>query len=88
MPTGALQAHFDGSQIVLDEPCELPLHAPLMITVLPTPAETDSEETWLRSAAGSDAFDFLADSAEDIYTTEDGEPFRDETPGGARSLPI
>ena len=38
---------------------------------------TESEDAWLRAAASSDAFAFLADPAEDIYTAADGEPFRD-----------
>ena len=79
MPTVALQAHFDGERIVLDEPFDLPLHAALIVTVLPAASEpeSDSEEAWLRATAFSDAFAFLADPAEDIYTVEDGEPFRD-----------
>jgi hypothetical protein len=77
MPTVALQAHFDGERIVLDEPYELPPNANLMVTLLPSASEADSEDAWLRAAASSDAFAFLADPAEDIYTTADGEPFRD-----------
>lgn len=81
MPTVALHAHYDGERIVLDEPFELPVHASLIVTVLPVPSEidTDSEETWLRATASSDAFAFLADPAEDIYTSTDGEPFQDAT---------
>ena len=77
MPTVTLQAHFDGERIVLDEPFDLPAHAPLMVTLLPSPAqaEPDSEQAWLRAAAASDAFAFLADPAEDIYTPGDGEPW-------------
>ncbi len=76
MPMVTLQAHFDGERIVLDEPFDLPAHTPLMVTLLPTPLQTepDSEEAWLRAMAASDAFAFLADPAEDIYTSEDGEP--------------
>jgi hypothetical protein len=77
MPTVTLQAHFDGQRIVLDEPYDLPANAPLMVTLLPASPDTDSEEVWLRAAASSDAFAFLADPAEDIYTVADGEPFRD-----------
>ena len=79
MPTVALQAHYDGERIVLDEPFDLPAHAPLIVTVLPivSEPEADTEEVWLRVAASSDAFAFLTDSAEDIYSAEDGEPFRD-----------
>jgi hypothetical protein len=72
-----LQAHYDGRHIVLDEPYDLPANAALMVTVLPSSAEADSEEAWLRAASSSDAFTFLADPAEDIYTIDDGVPFRD-----------
>ncbi len=75
MPTIALQAHYDGQHIVLDEPYDLPANASLMVTVLP--AADESEEVWLRAAAANEAFGFLADPAEDIYTAADGEPFRD-----------
>ena len=77
MPTVTLQAHFDGQRIVLDEPYDLPAKANLMVTLLPASADTDSEEVWLRATVSSDAFAFLADPAEDIYTVADGEPFRD-----------
>jgi len=79
MPTVALQAHYDGERIILDEPFDLPADTPLIVTVLPSGSEADSEteEVWLRAMASSDAFAFLADPAEDIYTVEDGEPFRD-----------
>lgn len=77
MPTVALQAHYDGQQVILDEPCDLPANAPLMVTLLPTSSGTDSEEAWLRAVSANDAFAFLADPAEDIYTLADGEPFRD-----------
>ncbi len=76
MPTIALRAHFDGERIVLDEPFDLPANTPLMVTLLPpaSHAEPDSEEAWLRAAGSSEAFAFLADPAEDIYSPEDGEP--------------
>ncbi len=79
MPTVALQAHYDGERIILDEPFDLPAHAPLIVTVLPAASEpeSDTEEGWLRATAASDAFAFLADPVEDIYTVADGEPFRD-----------
>ena len=79
MPTIALQAHYDGEKIVLDEPFDLPAHASLIVTVLPggSESERDTEEVWVRAAASSDAFAFLADASEDVYTLDDGEPFRD-----------
>ena len=77
MPTVALQAHYDGEHIVLDEPYKLPANACLIVTLLPSTSDPDSEDVWLRAAASSGAFAFLADPAEDIYTAADGEPFRD-----------
>ncbi|HLX61587.1 MAG TPA: hypothetical protein VKX17_09930 [Planctomycetota bacterium] len=78
MSAVTLKAHFDGAHIVLDEPYALPRNSALVVTVLPAPAPSDiDEDAWLRAAATSDAFDFLADAAEDIYTLNDGEPFVD-----------
>ena len=37
MPTVALQAHFNGDPIVLDEPFDHPPHAPLIVSLLPQP---------------------------------------------------
>lgn len=75
MPAVTLQAHYNGQQIVLDEPYDLPTNAQLMVTVLPPSSE--SEESWLQAASTSNAFAFLHDAGEDIYTVRDGEPFRD-----------
>ena len=77
MPAVTLQAHYDGRQIVLDEPYDLPVNAHLMVTLLPASTDSDSEQNWLRAASSSDAFAFLSDPAEDVYTLADGEPFRD-----------
>ena len=76
MPMITLPAHFDGERIVLDEPFDLPAQASLIVTLLASPAQSDAdtEEAWLRAAASSEAFAFLTDPAEDIYTPEDGEP--------------
>ncbi len=47
MNTVTLPAHFDGQQIVLDEPYTLEPNAPLVVTVLST--EDDEERAdWLR----------------------------------------
>ena len=35
MPAVTLKAHFNGKQIVLDEPFDLPPDSPLMVTVMP-----------------------------------------------------
>ena len=47
MPTVSLKAHYDGERIVLDEPFELPVHSPLIVTVLPaqgSPLEHERSE--------------------------------------------
>ena len=76
MALPSLQAHFDGRQIVLDEPCHLPANTPVMVTPIPAPAEGDSETAWLKAASSSEAFEFLKNPAEDVYTLADGEPFQ------------
>ncbi|HZK81106.1 MAG TPA: hypothetical protein VFC46_08570 [Humisphaera sp.] len=81
MRSVSLHAHFDGRQIVLDEPYDLSANASLIVTVVSKPAtapsEADCEREWLAAASTSDSFTFLADGAEDIYTMADGEPFHD-----------
>jgi hypothetical protein len=74
MPIIAIAAHIDGKQIVLDEPYDLPINASLLVTVLPRTDGDETESAWLKSASSSDAFAFLADEAEDIYTLSDGHP--------------
>jgi hypothetical protein len=42
MPAISLKAHYNGTSIELDEAYELPLHAQLLVTILPTEsADTD-----------------------------------------------
>jgi hypothetical protein len=79
MSTVAIPAHFDGKHIVLDEPYELPPNASLLVTLLPASVEPTAEAAWLRAMGTSDAFDFLADEAEDIYTLADGKPLTAST---------
>ncbi len=52
MNTVTLRAHFDGEQIRLDEPYELPPDAPLLIMVLPLDVIGDAEErdAWMLGA--------------------------------------
>ena len=53
MPVLSLKAHFDGQQIQLDEPYELPRDAALLVTVLSmSPADQDQErQAWLTLSA-------------------------------------
>lgn len=49
MPSITLNAHFDGQQIMLDEPFEIPSNAKLLVTVL---EDTDSERAdWMAFSA-------------------------------------
>ena len=41
----SIPAHFDGQQILLDEPCELERDAKLIVTVLPN--NGSERESWL-----------------------------------------
>ena len=52
MPAINLKAHFDGQQIVLDEPYELSNGTPLMVTVLPTVTDNERADWASISAAG------------------------------------
>ena len=45
--TKTLRAHFDGSQILLDEPFELEPNVELIITVLPKSSDEERED-WAR----------------------------------------
>ena len=52
MPAVTLKAHFNGKQIVLDEPFDLPPDSPLMVTVLPKKDSTEDAQ-WRGLAAGA-----------------------------------
>jgi len=65
-------------QLLLDE--DLPENVSAKVRVIVLFAEDDvCEKDWLKTASNNDAFDFLNDEAEDIYTLEDGKPLNDET---------
>ena len=54
MPTVSLQAHFDGKQIQLDEPYNLPANRRLIVTVLPDDYGLAQErDEWFRMAAAN-----------------------------------
>jgi hypothetical protein len=75
----ALSGTIDaGRRLVLDD--QLPVKGPArvrVIIILPDDEEID-EATWLRAGAANSAFEFLRDSAEDVYSVSDGRPFHDE----------
>lgn len=60
-------------QLTLDE--DLPENVSAKVRVIVLFDEDDlSEKDWLKAASKNDAFNFLNDEAEDIYTLEDGKP--------------
>lgn len=63
METKTLRAHFDGSQILLDEPFELEPNVELIITVLPKSSDAEREE-WTRLSLESLARAYSDDEPE------------------------
>ena len=60
----------------LDEDLPENISAKVRVIVLYSTNDGDFiEQEWQRAASSNEAFDFLNDSAEDIYTLEDGKPF-------------
>ena len=60
-----LKAHYDGHQVCLDEPCELPPNTKLLVTVVPgETAEAERQawlaasQAWLARAYGDDEPDY------------------------------
>ncbi|HWD19552.1 MAG TPA: hypothetical protein VHB20_09745 [Verrucomicrobiae bacterium] len=73
--TGVVDAQH---QLRLDEPLPLPGHSRVRVIVLAPEADDFPEAIWVKAASASPAFDFLNDSAEDVYTAADGKPFHDQ----------
>jgi len=71
MPAVTLKAHFNGKQIVLDEPFDLPAHSSLMVTVLPK--EEATEDAQWRSLA-ADALSRAYGDDEPDYSDADVKP--------------
>ena len=73
--TGIVDAEH---QLRLDKPLPIAGQSRVRVIVL-VPEQADiPEQAWTEAAATSPAFDFLRDAAEDIYTSADGKPFRDQ----------
>jgi hypothetical protein len=56
MPTISIKAHYDGTQILLDEPVEIPANSPLIVTVLPVeeaPMDRDSQTIAKQALSGA-----------------------------------
>ena len=52
MPAVTLKAHFNGKQIVLDEPFDLPPDSPLMVTVMPKEDSAEDAQWHILAAGG------------------------------------
>lgn len=68
MPAVTLKAHYDGEQILLDEPFEIPPNSPLMVTVLPA-SEAVVGDDWILAARKAFAGAYGTD--EPVYDTDD-----------------
>jgi len=68
----------ENHRLRLDE--DLPVSGPMRVRVivLYPLAEGADEDEWLRAAARNPAFQDLEAPEEDLYSREDGEPFRDQ----------
>lgn len=78
METKTLRAHFDGSQILLDEPYELKPNVKLIITVLPESFDEERED-WTRlsleslaRAYGDDEPEYSLDLIKEANPTYEG----------------
>jgi hypothetical protein len=68
----------DKTHITLDEPLPDIGRKRIRVIVLIPEEEEIPEDTWLQAAEANQAFSFLKDAEEDIYTLEDGKPFHDQ----------
>ena len=65
----------DSRNLQLDEDLPENISSKVRVIVLySTNGDEIEDAEWLRAASQNEAFDFLNDSAEDIYTLEDGKP--------------
>ncbi len=70
--TGAID---EAGRLHLDEPLEGAASQSVRVILLFGAEDDIDERAWLRAAGRNPAFDFLRDTAEDVYTSEDGAPF-------------
>jgi hypothetical protein len=72
--TGTVDAQH---RLTLDQPLPADISNRVRVIILvPEDGEID-ERAWYAAAAKNPAFEFLRESAEDIYTAKDGKPFHD-----------
>lgn len=61
-------------KIVIDETFSVDAPTSVRVIVLFPEAEDIHESEWMNAAAKNEAFDFLNDAEEDIYSLTDGKP--------------
>ncbi len=69
--TGTIEQN---GKIVIDETFSVDAPTPVRVIVLFPEAEDVSENEWMLTASKNEAFDFLNDAEEDIYSLTDGKP--------------
>jgi hypothetical protein len=69
--TGTIEQN---GKIVIDETFSVDEPTSVRVIVLFPEAENINENEWRQAAAKNEAFDFLHDAEEDIYSIEDGKP--------------
>ncbi len=69
--TGTIEQN---GKIVIDETFSVDAPTSVRVIVLFPEADDISENEWRQTAAKNEAFDFLYDAEEDIYSIEDGKP--------------
>ena len=67
--SGVIDQHH---RLIVQEPLPVAGPANVRVIVLVGIRGDDDEQVWLRDAACSSAYEFLKDSAEDVYTLRDG----------------
>jgi len=71
--TGRINA---GGNLLLDEHLHVLSQANVRVIILIPEYKDISETEWLQAASTNSSFDFLKEPEEDIYTLDDGKPFR------------
>ena len=74
MPTVILKAHYDGENIVLDEPFELRPNASLVVTVLPQEVEQTGIERSAWAELGAQSLARAYGDTEPEYSLDDLQP--------------
>ncbi|MEJ7848931.1 MAG: hypothetical protein WKF92_12680 [Pyrinomonadaceae bacterium] len=69
--TGTIEAN---GRIIIDETFSVTAPTSVRVIVLFPESEDLSETEWMKAASDNQAFDFLNDPEEDIYTSTDGNP--------------